>query len=660
MDIPLDAGEVVIIERRAPGGPGTATGRAVSADTIALTVKHAADDLLRLVPGLHLSRHGSEGKAPQIFLRGFDAVHGSDVEVRVAGIPVNEMSNVHGHGYVDIGFVIPEVVRTLHGRKGSFELDQGNFATAGSVGFELGVPAHERGTRVRYEAGATNRHRLLGVIAPADRAEASFGAIEAMTDQGFGENRSARRLTGLGQHRIELAGDRFLELMGGAYAARFSEPGTVPLSAVEDGDMDFYDTVVDSGAGRSYRALAGLRLHDERGDARLDARAHLGWRALSLDENFTGYLLYPEMGDRRAQQHRSLSGGLRGRYERDLSAALTLLAGGGVLGDRIAQSEDQLDSGGAVWQPGPALSALQLAGELFAGARFRPGTRLRVEAGARVDAAYIAARAERDDAARATELMATVSPRLTASYALAGDWTLFGAYGRGLRSPEARAVLGVDPATPAMDVAAAADGGAARITTSDAAELGVRGWLGDRVSLGAGAFGTWLGNEVVFDHLAGTSLARQPSRRLGLELDVTYRPLDWLRVRGDVSAVDARFTGSGDPVPGAPRLLGGLAASASHPAGWYGSAQLRYLGPRPLAHGATGSAAGVLDLSGGIRLGRYQLAVQLDNALNSRWREGEYHYASWFDRDQPRSLLPRLHYSAGKPFGARASFTAWF
>lgn len=652
----VEDGEVVIIEGEAPVAPGTATGRVVDAEAIATTVKRGADDLLRLVPGLHISRHGAEGKAPQIFLRGFDAVHGSDVEVRVAGIPINEMSNVHGHGYVDIGFVIPEVARALHGRKGSFELDQGNFATAGSVDFELGVSGRERGARVGYEVGSTNRHRVLGVVAPEDHAEASFAAIEAVTDQGFGENRGAQRASGLGQLRIDLDEGRFLELMAGAYAARFDEPGTVPVDTLESGEIDFYDTVVDGGAGTSYRALAGLRLRHERDRGRLDVRAHAGWRALALDENFTGYLLEPEMGDRRAQHHASRSAGLRVRYERDLWPALTLVAGGGALGDRIEQSEDQLDAGGAVWMPGPGLSALQLAGALLAGARLRAGGRFRAEAGARLDAAYIAARDLRGDAGLASELMATVSPRLTAAYALSPGWTVFGAYGRGLRSPEARAVLGVR----AADMDARASGDAARITTSDAVELGARAGLGERLWLGAGAFGTWLGNEVVFDHLAGISQARQPSRRLGLELDVTYRPLDWLTVRGDASAVDARFTGTGAPVPGVPRFLGVLAASATHPQGWYGGAQLRYLAPRPLAHGARGSAASVLDIGGGLRLDRYALALQIDNVLNTRWREGEYHYASWFDRDQPRSLLPRLHYTAGHPFGVRASLTAWF
>jgi iron complex outermembrane receptor protein len=666
-DYAVAPGEVVVIESQAPVVPNTATARTADAATIAATARRSADDLLRLVPGLHVSRHGGEGKAPQIFLRGFDAVHGSDIEVRVSGIPINEMSNVHGHGYVDVGFVIPEVVRALHARKGSFELDQGSFATAGSVGFELGVTPGDRGTRVHYELGSTNRHRVLGIVAPEDRNQATFAAVEAVSDRGFGENRSARRASTLGQLRIDLDGNRYVEVMGAAYASRFGEPGTVPVSAVEHGDIDFYDTVVDGGSGSSYRALAGLRVHDARSSGRLRAQAHLGWRALELDENFTGFLLHPEMGDRRLQSHRSLSGGMRAGYEHDLSTAISLLAGAGVLADRIEQSEQQLDTMGEPWLDGPALSALQLAGDVHVGARIEPSARFRTELGARLDTAFIAAEDLRSRAT-ASDVAAAISPRWTAALALSPAWTLFGAYGRGLRTPEARAVLAVAAPMPqtgagdAADTEIQADAGSrsARIIGTDSAELGVRGRLGRQVSMGLGGFGTWLGSEMLFDHVSGISLARQPSRRLGLELDLTYQPLDWLSLRGDVSAVDARFTDTDDPVPGAPRLLAALAARASHPTGFHGGAQLRYLAPRPLAHGAVGSATQVLDVNAGLRVGRYAMTLQIDNALNTRWREGEYHYASWFDTSQERSQLPRLHYTAGQPFGVRASFTAWF
>ena len=87
-----------------------------------------------------LVQHGSEGKGHQFFLRGFDAIHGADLLVRVGGVPWNEWSNIHAQGYLDLGIVIPEVIQSIRVRKGPFALDDGAFAMAGSVDFDLGVP----------------------------------------------------------------------------------------------------------------------------------------------------------------------------------------------------------------------------------------------------------------------------------------------------------------------------------------------------------------------------------------------------------------------------------------------------------------------------------------------------------------------------------------
>jgi outer membrane cobalamin receptor len=46
-------------------------------------------ELIRLVPGLLVAQHAGGGKAEQIFLRGFDCDHGTDIAVSVDGLPIN-------------------------------------------------------------------------------------------------------------------------------------------------------------------------------------------------------------------------------------------------------------------------------------------------------------------------------------------------------------------------------------------------------------------------------------------------------------------------------------------------------------------------------------------------------------------------------------------
>lgn len=652
-------GEVVVIEDKAPLAPATASARIVGADVIAVTPRRSASDLLTVVPGLHMSQHGAEGKGQQFFLRGFDAVHGADLEALVAGIPINELSNVHGQGYIDLGFVIPEAVLELSAQKGSFSVDQGRFATAGSVAFSLGVPAAARGTRIGYEIGTTNRHRLLAVVAPKNQPEATFVAVEALADAGFGENRDARRLSAIAQYRIPLpfAGDTWVQILGLGYAAGFGEPGVIPLDDYDAGNIGFFDTYSDAD-GESYRALASVRFHRERGPDRTDAMVYAGWRKLTLSENFTGALLYPEHGDLRRQRHRARRIGVRAHHAHDIGDALTITAGGEALAATFSQSESQLDEQRTPWQRNRDLAGEHVALAAYLGAIVHT-ERLTIRAGSRIDGLYIHANDAITPMRSGDDFSFAVSPRLSSSLALGQRLSLFAAYGRGVRPPEARAVTAESAPSGSTDPSQD-QGKEPRMTVSDAAELGVRYRPAQAVEVGAAAFATWISNELLFDHLSGINIAVGATRRLGGEAFARYVPRPWLTLRADITAVRARFVGSQDPVPNVPTLLAGLEARAALPSGWRGGVRLDYLGPRTLAHNAHGSAHAVVDVIAGYRRGDFRVDLTVENALGSRYHAGEYSYASWFDRTKPRSLLPRIHFAAGAPINARVSITHWF
>ena len=134
-----DADDITIITG-APAPDERASESRMDRSAIDSVRAESAQDLLRSLPGIQLSQHGSEGKAAQFFLRGFDASHGTDVALSVDGMPLNEPSHIHGHGYADSGLVIPEAISAIRFRKGVFGLDQGNLATAGDISYELGVP----------------------------------------------------------------------------------------------------------------------------------------------------------------------------------------------------------------------------------------------------------------------------------------------------------------------------------------------------------------------------------------------------------------------------------------------------------------------------------------------------------------------------------------
>src|SRR4029079_13435661 len=98
-----------------------------------LRPKTSPNDIMRVVPGLLAVQHQGGGKADQLFLRGFDADHGTDVGIFVDGIPINMPSHAHGQGYVDLHWIIPEAIERIDVMKGPYDPRWGDFSTAGAV-----------------------------------------------------------------------------------------------------------------------------------------------------------------------------------------------------------------------------------------------------------------------------------------------------------------------------------------------------------------------------------------------------------------------------------------------------------------------------------------------------------------------------------------------
>jgi hypothetical protein len=649
-DAKAEAGETIYVVGASPVDTPSAGVRAVSARALELTPRKNTDDLLRVVPGLYTSQHGSEGKGQQFFLRGFDAVHGADLSIRVGGIPLNELSNVHGQGYTDLGVVLPEAVAGITSRKGPFDLEQGWFATAGSIDLELGVAS--RGKRVGYELGTTNRHRLVAIEAPEGGPTGQFIAADLMHDDGYGKTRGAEHGTVIAQTELG-AGRLTLRPMIAGYWAKFGEPGVIPLDDIASGYFDRMDAPAGDLGGRSQRLLSGLGASWQRGRDEIVASAHLGWRGLALDENFTGFL-ESDLGDGRRQTHRAITGGARVAWRRELAPGLRLVTGAELIRDQLRQTEQRVGVMGQVWRDERDLEAATSSAGAWAGVALRRG-RLTATGGARVDAMAIDATDRLDAMQRGAGAVAAVSPRIAVAWR-ADRFSLSVAAGRGQRPPEARAFT-QRPSREGLD-AVVYDGGDAAITAADAVEIGAE-LRGGAVQAGATGFATWIDRESVFDHLSGVNALRDGSRRIGVEAFVEARPRPYLALRADVTAVDARFVVTENPVPGAPRLLGTVEARLDRKpfaAGLSG----RFLGPRPLTHGATAAASTVLDAVGTWTAGPWTLALQIDNLLASDWNEGEYHFASRWDLAAPKSELPRVHVSPGRPFGARLGATVQF
>ena len=77
-------------------------------------------EVLEYVPGMIVTQHSGAGKANQYFLRGFNLDHGTDFATYLAGMPVNLRTHAHGQGYMDLNFMIPELVSRVDYYKGPY------------------------------------------------------------------------------------------------------------------------------------------------------------------------------------------------------------------------------------------------------------------------------------------------------------------------------------------------------------------------------------------------------------------------------------------------------------------------------------------------------------------------------------------------------------
>src|SRR5580700_9945763 len=142
--------------------PGATIFRTLSRIDLDMQPARSAQDLLRLVPGLFIAQHQGGGKAEQIFLRGFDADHGTDVSVSVDGVPVNMVSHAHGQGYADLHFLIPETVQGYDFGKGPYYTTRGDLCTAGYVAYDTKNVLGDN--IVKLEGGQFSTGRLVALI----------------------------------------------------------------------------------------------------------------------------------------------------------------------------------------------------------------------------------------------------------------------------------------------------------------------------------------------------------------------------------------------------------------------------------------------------------------------------------------------------------------
>jgi hypothetical protein len=593
-----------------------------------------AGELVETVPGVIATQHSGGGKANQYFLRGFNLDHGTDLSLRVGGVPVNMPSHGHGQGYTDLNFMIPELVERVRYRKGTYSAAQGDFSAAGSV--EMDYVSSLSGPLVSVAGGENGYRRLLAADSFRLGNGELLGAIEGFHNDGpwtRGDDYERLNLH-LGYYRGDA--NRGFSLQANVYSGDWLATDQIPRRAVNDGTIGRFDLIDPGprGATDRYSLMGEAHWGGARSYSRLLAYA------LSYDfglfSDFTYLLDDPENGDQFEQADERQVLGLDWAHSWLASLggkAIETSAGVEVRYDSISTGlyrtrelvrtattrEDSIDQ-------------LQLAPYVDLEARL--GEKIRAHAGLRFAYLDIDVRsdleANSDDAD--DELLL---PKLGLVF---GPWRRTEIYldlGHGYHSNDARgATIRVDPVTgaPAERVPP--------LVRAEGYEVGVRTTVARGLHTSLALYQLELDSELVFIGDGGSTEATRPSRRNGIEWATFYRINDWLTADFDLTIADAHFRDddpAGDQIPGAIEKTIASGLTFDGPGKFFGALRWRYFADVPLIEDGSvvWDSSSLVNGSAGYELGA-GIAVELEvfNLLDAEDSDIEYFYPSRLPGEQ--------------------------
>ncbi len=676
--------EFTVMERRPSSAASSETIRARDYE---LRPHTTTQEILNNIPGLVVAQHQGGGKATQYFLRGFDADHGTDVAVFVDGLPVNLVSHAHGQGYADLNFLIPEIVQRIELYKGPYFIEYGDLANAGAVNIVTKDDVAENS--VSALGGYFNTTRYSAAVSPRLGPVKTLLATEVYYSDGpfIGLARYGRYNL-FSKFTWEPTPESKLSFWASHYGGDWHGSGQIPLREVHAGRLDRFGSIDPSEGGRSDRQNLNLIYTYIPSTKESWFVQFYGSRyKLNLFSNFTFFRDDPVRGDGINQNDQRYLAGGRVRYSRlwTLGGMLTQSTIG------VETRNDEINAGlfhqeqrqrfGTTVKVHTSEHSLsgyfQQEFFLTEWARLQVGLRgdqFFFDVGNRLppvvapDAVRI--RGSATDGLVNPKAALILSPLRNVN-TLWRNTEFFLNFGMGYHSEDARHLV------PAVDANGPVRPGQP-LARSTGGEIGVRTDLWERLDLAAALWIIDLNSESVFSGDNGTTEARGPSRRWGIDFETRYQICEWLYTDFDLSYADPRFRLKksngvvGTAIPLAPTLLmnGGLTAQFSD--GFSSALRLRYVGDRPANENRTFTARGylLLDLLLRYRWRNLEANLQVLNLTDTDWREAQFDTNSCVRREvgvDPRCPatgggegIEDINFTPGNPIGLRGGLTVFF
>ncbi len=615
---------------------------------------NTSQELLRRVPGLIIGQHAGGGKAEQIFLRGFDIDHGTDINISIDGLPVNLVSHAHGQGYADMHFIMPEIIENVTYGKGPYDADKGNFATAGYVSFRTkDNPSH---SFFSTEFGSFNTKRTAGLFSLiSSQNESAYIASEyLLTDGPFESSQAFNRFNVFAKYTKRLENNDKLSIWASRFTSRWDASGQIPNRAVESGLIGRFGAIDDTEGGNTSRSNLVLQFAKYlSNDNFIKTRAYLSSYDFQLFSNFTFFLNDSINGDQiKQKEKRSIYGfdtELNYRSS-DISDDLLFKVGAGLRYDDVNDVELSNTVNRKTTLKSLALGQVDETNMFgYADATYDYG-QLRVNAGIRAD--YFNYSYENNLSTLYDLRLATktaISPKLNFQYTINNKTQLFAKFGKGFHSNDTRVVVDeqarhILPAAYGMDL-----GGIFKPHRN--------------LIINAAVWYLYLDQEFVYVGDGGIVEPSGKSRRQGLDFGVRYQPTSWLFMYTDLNLANPRSVEDVEGenfIPLAPTLTntGGISFNPSK--NITGGLRYRHVADRPANEDNSIVAIGytVLDFNINYTIKKLVLGFEVNNLLNTEWNETQFATESRL-RDEAEPV-EELHFTPGTPLFVKGKLTYTF
>jgi hypothetical protein len=631
----------------------------ISSLDIKLRPVNTAQDFLKLVPGLFIAQHAGGGKAEQIFLRGFDIDHGTDINIMVDGMPVNMVSHAHGQGYADLHFVIPETIDDLSVYKGPYYSKFGDLGTSGSVNFST-INSVNKST-AGFDIGKFNTYRgvvILDVLSKngllkTNKTQNLYVASEyAYSDGYFEAKQDYNRFNIFGKYYGLLSKNTIFSMSASTFQSKWNASGQVPQRAIDSNFITRFGSIDASEGGNTNRTNVNISLIKSfKNNQTMTNQIFYTNYGFNLYSNFTFFLNDTINGDEINQFENRNFFGYNGSFSflnktRSVNFATTF--GIGARFDNIdsiflAHTTDRnflnfIDAGKIFQQ-----NIFSYVNETIEINDFV------INPGLRVDYFNFNLTDDLNDSLSGNRSAVKFAPKLNLFYNISNKTQVYIKSGIGFHSNDARVAVNV----PDQQTLPSAYG----------LETGTSFSAGNAI-IGISLWSLFLESELVY---VGDEAVVEPSgktERIGLDFTGRYQFNNWVWADLDMNYAKGRFVDASqgeDNIPLAPVFTSAGGLTFKFKNGINGRIGYRYLDDRPANEDNSVIAKGyfIMDALLNYTTAKYNIGFTINNLLNNNtWNEAQFDTESRLLKESVS--VSELHFTPGTPIYAKITTSVFF